>query len=120
MIFGLKHGIYNIYINAAFCLLPIFEIFQDKLTWFHPLNKISSVQLSDLTSTEEKAEADSQEEAKTLEVEPGSGGGRSRSPEPDPEFVQNVLKETRQMLRERGTHNSFNNFRRRGRGKGGM
>ena len=87
-------------------LLPIVEIFPDKLTRFHRLNRSTSVLLSDLTTTE--VEADTQEEAEAPKVQPGRGTERS----PDPGFIQKVLRETRQMLRERNnTANTYNNFR---------
>ena len=107
--------------TAAFSLLPIIEILKDKLTRFHRLNTTTSTLLSDLTSAEVEANQHL-EEAETPEVQPGSGEERSRSPQPDPEFVQNVLRETREMLRNNNNNYSYNNsynnsFNGRGRGK---
>ena len=106
--------------NCRLHPLPIFEILKDKLTRFHKLNTTTSTLLSDLTSAEVEANQH-KGEAETPEVQQESGEDRSRSPEPNPEFVQNVLRETREMLRNNNysySNYSYNNLNGRGRGRG--
>ena len=75
------------------------------------MNVSTSTLLSDLTSPE--VDPHHQEEMELPEVKPERRGERSRSPEPDIQFVQNILRETREILRNQANRgNASNNFNR--------
>ena len=103
-----------IYISAGFSL-PILEMFLDKLTKFHPLNVTTSTLLSDLNSPEVEVDPHQhQEEVELPEVRSERRGERRRSPEPNIQFVQNILRETREMMRNQSNRANATNIYNRG------
>ena len=75
------------------------------------MNVSTSTLLSDLTSPE--VDPHHQEEMELPEVKPERRGERSRSPEPDIQFVQNILRETREILRNQANRgNTTKNYNR--------
>ena len=82
----------------------IVEILPDKLTRFHPLNSQTSTLLSDLTSPALE-ELQHQGDVEAPGPQAARGRERPRSPEPNIQFVQNVLRETREMMRNRNIAN---------------
>ena len=119
-----KHLISETFLPPSWSLLnagSLVEIFWDKLTKFHRLN----VSHDSLWSSPE--EPHYQGEVEVLEVEPEIEE-QSPSQEPNIRFVQKILKETREMMRNRtsttnndngsnATNNTSLQNRQKGRGK---